>query len=181
MTHTPLTQESWIREALEQYESKLIRYAWGITGSRELACDVVQDTFLKLCTAERSQVDGHLAPWLYTVCRNRAFDVRKKEGRMSVLNQEQAEARPSDAPLPDTEAERSEDRAAILGVLKNLPEPQQEIFKLKFEHGMTYREISSVMEMPLSSVSATLTKALRTMRIRLSGQINQPQAELGGN
>ena len=100
---------------------------------------------------------------------------------MSVLNQEQAEGRPSDAPLPDAVAERSEDRAAILGVLRNLPEAQQEIFKLKFEHGMTYREISSVMEMPLSSVSATLTKALHTMRLRLSGQINQPQAEPGGN
>ena len=82
---------------------------------------------------------------------------------MSVLNQEQAEARPSDAPLPDTMAEHSENRDAIFNVLGNLPEQQQEIFKLKFEHGMTYREISSVMEMPLSSVSATLTKALRTM------------------
>ena len=175
MTQSTMTQESWIRESLEQYESKLIRYAWGITGSRELACDVVQDTFMKLCTTDPSRFNGHLAPWLYTVCRNRAFDLRKKEGRMSVLNQEQAEARPSDAPLPDTMAERSENRDAILGVLDNLPEQQQEIFKLKFEHGMTYREIAGVMEMPLSSVSATLTKALRTMRLRLSGQINQPQ------
>ena len=175
MTRLPLNQESWIRETLALYESKLIRYAWGITGSRELACDVVQDTFMKLCTTDQSLVDGHVAPWLYTVCRNRAFDVRKKEGRMSVLNQEQAEARPSDAPLPDTMAERSEDRTAILDVLGNLPDQQQEIFKLKFEHGMTYREIASVMEMPLSSVSATLTKTLRTLRLRLSGHVNQPQ------
>ena len=100
---------------------------------------------------------------------------------MSVLDQEQSEARPSDAPLPDTVAERSEDRAAIFGVLGNLPEQQQEIFKLKFEHGMTYREIAKVMEMPLSSVSATLTKALRTLRLRLNGQVNQPQVGLGGN
>lgn len=175
MTLSPMTQESWIRETLEQYESKLIRYAWGITGSREIACDVVQDTFMKLCTTDQATLDGHLAPWLYTVCRNRAFDVRKKEGRMSVLDQQQAEGRPSDAPLPDTVAERGEDRAAILDVLGNLPDQQQEIFKLKFEHGMTYREIASVLEMPLSSVSATLTKALRTMRLRLRGQVNQPQ------
>ncbi len=181
MTQTPISHESWIRAALEHYESKLIRYAWGITGSRELACDVVQDTFLKLCTAERAKVEGHLAPWLYTVCRNRAFDVRKKEGRMSVLDKEQSEARASDAPLPDTEAARGEDREAILGVLGNLPEQQQEIFKLKFEHGMTYREIAKVMEMPLSSVSATLTKALRTMRLRLNGQVNQAHVGLGGN
>lgn len=165
----------WIRDILAEYESKLIRYAWGITGSRELACDVVQDTFLKLCTTDRASLDGRLASWLYTVCRNRALDVRKKEGRMNVLSQEHAEARPSDDPSPGTVAERNEDRIAMLAALITLPDDQQEIFKLKFEHGMTYREISAVMKMPLSSVNATLTKALRTLRLRLRGNLNIAQ------
>ena len=175
MTQSLFTHDSWIRDILAEYESKLIRYAWGITGSREEARDVVQDTFLKLCTTDRASLDGKLVPWLYTVCRNRAFDVRKKEGRMYVLTQEHAEARPSDSPSPGSLAERNEDRAAMLEVLDNLPDDQQEIFRLKFEHGMTYREISSVMKMPLSSVNATLTKALRTMRLRLRGNVNIAQ------
>lgn len=175
MNQPSFTHDSSIRDALAEYESKLIRYAWGITGSREQARDVVQDTFLKLCTTDRASLNGRLAPWLYTVCRNRAFDVRKKEGRMNVLSQEHAEARPSDAPSPGTLAEQSEDRHAMLEVLGNLPEDQQEIFRLKFEHGMTYREISTVMKMPLSSVNATLTKALRTMRLRLRGNLNIAQ------
>lgn len=175
MNQSHFTHESSIRDLLAAYESKLIRYAWGITGSREQACDVVQDTFLKLCTTDRSSLDGKLVPWLYTVCRNRAFDVRKKEGRMNGLEPNIAEARPSTAPSPRVIAEHNEDRAAMMEVLGNLPEDQQEIFKLKFEHGMTYREISSVMEMPLSSVSVTLTKALRTMRLRLRGNVNIAQ------
>ncbi len=175
MTQTPFTHESAIRDILAEFESRLIRYAWGITGSREQACDVVQDTFLTLCTTDRATLNGKLAPWLYTVCRNRAFDVRKKEGRMNVLEPQQAEARPSDAPSPGILAERNEDRDAMLEVLSKLPEDQQEIFRLKFEHGMTYREISAVMKMPLSSVNATLTKALRTMRLRLRGNLNIAQ------
>jgi RNA polymerase sigma factor (sigma-70 family) len=175
MNQSYFTDESSIRDVLTLYESKLIRYAWGITGSREQACDVVQDTFLKLCTTDRASLDGKLVPWLYTVCRNRAFDVRKKEGRMNVLEPNIAETRPSTAPSPGIIAEHNEDRAAFMAVLDNLPEDQQEIFKLKFEHGMTYREISSVMKMPLSSVSVTLTKALRTMRLRLRGNVNIAQ------
>lgn len=94
---------------------------------------------------------------------------------MNGLEPNIAEARPSTAPSPRVIAEHNEDRAAMMEVLGNLPEDQQEIFKLKFEHGMTYREISSVMEMPLSSVSVTLTKALRTMRLRLRGNVNIAQ------
>lgn len=175
MNQSMITHESSIRDILTQYESKLIRYAWGFTGSREVARDVVQDMFLKLCTTDRATLKDHLVPWLYTVCRNRALDVRKKEGRMNVLTPEHVEARPSDAPSPGTLAERSEDCEAMLDVLHDLPEDQQEIFRLKFEHGMTYREISSVMKMPLSSVNATLTKALRTMRLRLRGHVNIAQ------
>ena len=94
---------------------------------------------------------------------------------MNVLEPQQAEARPSDAPSPGSIAEQHEDRDAMLEVLSHLPNEQQEIFRLKFEHGMTYREISAVMKMPLSSVNATLTKALRTLRLRLRGNVNIAQ------
>ncbi len=40
------------------------------------AVDVVQETFLKLCTKDRSEIQSSLAEWLYTVCQNRALDVR---------------------------------------------------------------------------------------------------------
>jgi RNA polymerase sigma-70 factor (ECF subfamily) len=42
----------------------------------------VQDTFLKLWQTDPDTVNGRLAPWLYTVCRNRAVDVCRKERRM---------------------------------------------------------------------------------------------------
>ena len=92
---TELASANWIRQALERYEKPLIRYACRITGDLETARDVVQDAFLRLCQADRAKVDGHLAAWLYTVCRNRAYDVRRKEGRMDALTQGRAEVRPS--------------------------------------------------------------------------------------
>ena len=78
-----MTRSDWIRSALAQYEGALTRYATHLTGDVERARDVVQDTFLRLCSQKPSRVRDHLAQWLFTVCRNRALDVLRKDNRMS--------------------------------------------------------------------------------------------------
>ena len=172
---TEPTRAEWIGSALTRYEQPLIRYAAGITGNLEQARDVVQDTFLRLCAADVARLDGRLAAWLYTVCRNRALDVRKKEGRMKTLDLDGAAAVRSAGPAPSTVAERHEAAEMVEAVLASLPEAQQEAFRLKFEHGMTYREISEVMGMPLSTVSYTVSKAIDALRKRLQGDLNVAQ------
>ena len=82
-TNGQVTQSEWVREALHQFEGPLVRYAQRITGDLEAARDVVQDTFLKLCREDPATVDGHLSQWLFTVTRNRALDVHRKERRMT--------------------------------------------------------------------------------------------------
>src|SRR5713226_5175292 len=78
----------WIRSILDMYEGPLIRYAAAIVGDIERARDVVQDTFLRLCAQkDLLRFGDHLAPWLFTVCRNRAFDLRRKEGPMQPMDE----------------------------------------------------------------------------------------------
>ena len=77
---------SWISSVLAQYELPLTRYAAHITGDIERAREVVQDTFLKLCRQKPAQIRTHLTQWLYTVCRNGALDVRRKERRMTAMS-----------------------------------------------------------------------------------------------
>ena len=72
----------WIVSALARYEAPLLRYASRLLGDVDRARDVVQDTFLKLCREDPTRLDGHLAQWLFTVCRNRALDIQRKEGRV---------------------------------------------------------------------------------------------------
>ena len=172
---TELASAEWIRQALERYEKPLIRYACRLTGDLETARDVVQDAFLRLCQTNRAKVDGHLAAWLYTVCRNRAYDVRKKEGRMDALTEGRANVRPSDAQGPRAVAEQHEALAKILDVLGELPQETQEAFRLKFEDGLNYREISQVMDVSLGKVSNLIATALDTLRQRLQGELGLAQ------
>jgi RNA polymerase sigma-70 factor (ECF subfamily) len=175
MDDEPVTRSEWVREALERYERPLIRHAFRITGDVELARDVVQDTFLKLCTANRADVEEKLAGWLFTVCRNRALDVRKKEARMGLLKDVQAVADPDESARPGEQAARREAHALVLDALGRLPEDQQEAFRLKFQDHLTYREIGQVMGKSLGTVSRLLTAALGAIRLELRAGVDLAQ------
>jgi len=161
-----------VREALDRYEAPLLRYATRLTGNGELARDIVQDTFLKLCTADWAKIEAHLAPWLYRVCRNRAFDVLKKENRMQALAEGQAESRPDTKPAPGTVAEGHEAEALVHAVLARLPEKNQEIFRLKFQHELSYKEISAVTGHDVNNIRYVIHTTLKTLRQQLQGRLD---------
>ncbi len=161
------TKAEWVKAALRRYEQPLIRHATSIVGDSERARDVVQETFMRLCAARRDEVEDRLAAWLYTVCRNRALDVRKKEGRMGPLDQTRAEAIANGGAGPRELAARSEAHGKVLRAIRELPQDQQEAFRLKFQDHLTYREIGQVMGKSLGTVSNLLTAALTTLRTQV--------------
>ena len=130
---------------------------------------------MKLCTADRAQVEGHLAGWLFTVCRNRALDVIRKEGRMGRLGDEGRVVDRDPASGPDANASALEIERLLLEVVASLPEQEQEAFKLKFQDGLTYREISQVTGKSLGTVSKLLTAALGTIREKLGAALQARQ------
>src|SRR5438477_8516560 len=91
-------RHDWMRDVLKEHEGPLLRYATRLTGNLDRARDIVQDTFLKLCREKPERLNSHLPEWLFTVCRNRALDVMRKESRMGPLpDAELASAEPSPA------------------------------------------------------------------------------------
>lgn len=164
----------WISSALVQHEGGLLRYAQRVTGDAERARDVVQETFLKLCHEDRHDLDGHLTEWLYTVCRNKALDVRRKEQRMSILAEEGLTVQESTAPTPLDLAEQNDSAGRILSLLDRLPENQQEVIRLKFQNSLSYREISRITGLSVSNVGFLIHTGLKTLRSKMTRiQINE--------
>jgi RNA polymerase sigma-70 factor (ECF subfamily) len=161
----------WIRQAVEQFEGPLILYAARLLGETERARDVVQDTFLKLCQQRPEAVRPHLAEWLFTVCRNRAIDVARKEGRMTRLIDEQVRAHPGDAPAPDVVLERHEAAAQALRLLDELPPNQREVIRLKFQNGFSYQEISRISGHSVSNVGFLIHVGMKTLRSRMGATV----------
>lgn len=158
---------AWIRCVLGEYEAPLTRYAARITGDIDLARDVVQETFLRLCAQDQAEVDGRLPQWLYTVCRSRALDVRRKEGRMQALSDDQVKACPSTDRDPARVAERREGTGRVLQALAILPDNQQEVVRLRFQGGLSYKEIAGVTGLTVTNVGYLIHTAIKAIRERL--------------
>ena len=113
---------AWIRALLAEHEGPLLRYAAGILGDVERARDVVQDTFLRLCQKAPEDIEGHAVQWLYTVCRHRALDVKKKESRIQTLGEKNpAETCSSPDPAPFEVVVRRETASKVLEFVGTLP------------------------------------------------------------
>ena len=160
--------ERWIRSALERHERPLVAYASRLLGGDvEAARDVVQDVFLRLCRERRGDVEAGLRSWLFTVCRNRALDVLRKEGRMKSLDEGHAAERPSPSIAPAAAAEQRDQVRHVLEVLGTLPAGQREVLRLKFQHGLSYAEIGRVTQQKTGTVGWLIHEGMRELRSRL--------------
>ena len=98
-----------MKALLARFELPLLQYATRIVGDRDRARDVVQETFMKFQNNGASSSQPEPATWLFTVCRNGALNVCRKEKRMTFLDEEIIEARPDEQPMPFERIEQSED------------------------------------------------------------------------
>lgn len=154
------SKSRWIVEALERHERALIRYARWATGDLECAREVVQETFLRLCKEDPARVEGHVAQWLFTVCRNLAFDARRKEARMTSLDSAEI-AVASDL---DEQHDAKHTMGQILCVIETLPKNQREVIYLKFQCDLSYKEISDITKLSVSNVGFLIHTAVRAIR-----------------
>ena len=130
----------------------------------------MQDTFVRLMAQPPAQVDGHVAEWLFTVCRNRTHDVLRKEGRMKRFAEGQAERLVAVEPRPGATLERAEQHAAVLRLIGQLPHNQQEVVRLKFQNGFSYQEISRITSLSVTNVGFILHTALKALRQEMAAQ-----------
>lgn len=176
MTHdAERDSKAWIREALKSHEEPLVRFAFRITGDLEEARDVVQDVFLRLCHQDRSQIEGHLSAWLFSVCRNRALDLKRKGAGMKTISSEQIAFDPERGAFPATSdlVSRREHLSQILYAVDDLPLMQRDALRLKFSEGMSYREISQVIDTSVSHVGVLIHSALKTLRQKMAPEIKE--------
>jgi RNA polymerase sigma factor (sigma-70 family) len=157
----------WVLAALESFETRLLGYAARLLhGDEEAARDVVQHAFLRLCDQRENDVGPHLAPWLFTVCRNRATDLIRERCRREELegvHKANGHAAASGERDPAAAAEDEDLHAALRTLLARLPAPQQEAIDL-WAQGLAYREIAEVLGRAEVGVRVLVHRGLKGLR-----------------
>jgi RNA polymerase sigma factor (sigma-70 family) len=160
-----------VQEAMSLYESPLIAYtAQFLNGDYDKARDVVQDALLKLYLADPDKVRENMKAWLFTVCRNRALDVIRKDRRLEVDSEHSSfSALRDQRPDPSQSSDTAElyDRAWEL--LDQLSDNQREVIRLKFQHDCSYKDIASITGLTVGNVGFLMHVGLKKLR----GLLNQ--------
>jgi len=130
----------------------------------ERARDVVQDTFVKLLGQPWEKVEGHVVEWLCRVCRNRALDVLRKDGRVRVFADGEVERVQANFPRPGKQLEANETKVQVLSLIDRLPPKQQEVIRLKFQSGFSYKEISRITELSVGNVGFLIHMAVKRLK-----------------
>ena len=167
--NSTLQRSAWLHAVFQQYEAKLVGYASRLVGDPDRGRDIVQDVFLRLCR-EAPDDRERIASWLYTVCRNRAIDIARKEKRMRTTT-EPIDVESSSAD-PATTAEQHDDTRHVAEILDQLPENQREVIRLKIEHGLKYREIAEVTGLTTTNVGYLLHQGLKSLRLKMNATVD---------
>jgi RNA polymerase sigma factor (sigma-70 family) len=168
-----LEKADWIKSLLMQNEKRLLRYAQKWV-SREAALDIVQETFLRLLKENQKDLEGYEVQWLFRVCRNLAFDFRKKD--MGMLRTD-LNSIASTAATQDENVERAQTNSQVQDAVQRLNETQQEVIRLKFEEGFSYKEISTITGHSISYIGVLIHEAMKILKAELQPATSQLKGE----
>ena len=164
MVETAETSAELVERAISEYESPLIGYAKTIVHDLDRARDVVQDTFIRLYQQDAGKVSDGLKSWLFTVCRNRALDILRKEKRMVAMDDEVLVSRDSGEPSPLQAVSDHERIEQVKSYINRLPENQATVILLKFEKGYSYQEISAETGLSQGNVGFLIHTGMKRLR-----------------
>ena len=161
---------------IEQFQHRLFRYLVYLSGNRELAEDLFQETWIRVL--ERGhQYDGkhEFGTWLYAVARNLTIDHLRKKNALSLdglMEQEEDHFsfEPMDMrPLASELLAQHQQLERISGELMNIPPEYREAIVLRFQDGLALEEIAMVTGVKLGTVKSRLYRGLNMLIERLEG------------
>jgi len=152
---------SAFRILVDRYNSKMIRYANKFLFGYDDAQDAVQETFIKAYRNIKSfDIERRFSPWLYRIAHNEFINLIKKKGRepLYFFDTDTIFPHPVSSQTPDKEFDEKELHEAIASCLDELDVKYREPFILYYFEDMDYKQISSIMEVPVSTVGIRLKR-----------------------
>jgi RNA polymerase sigma-70 factor, ECF subfamily len=154
-------------EAAEAFEALyrrhrdfVLRVARRFTRDRELALDVLQETFAYLLqkfppAGSGLKLTAKLQTFLYPVAKNSAITALRKSDRYAHATDEQ---------LAEIPAESSPQDAPIDAAIATLSAERREVLTLRFVDDLSLAEIAAALEIPLGTVKSRLHLAIQELR-----------------
>jgi RNA polymerase sigma-70 factor (ECF subfamily) len=171
-----------LNKLVDRYSARVFGLLYRLTGSRETAEDLLQETFLRVVrTIGEYKHDGKFEAWLFRIAANLARDhARRVRRRGRPLTLEGAGRDDESGPMevadpeqdgPSRELLRKEAGERLGACLRELGEIDREIILLRHFSELSFREIAEILQIPLGTALARAHRALKRLRTALGEEV----------
>jgi RNA polymerase sigma-70 factor (ECF subfamily) len=156
---------------IERFQHRLLRYLVFLTGNRELAEDIFQETWIRVMERGK-QYNGKskFDTWLFAIARHLVIDWSRKKTTTSLealqeqYGNEHAFDVPASGPSPFDAVTSRENRESVQAALTQLDSLHREVLVLRFHEELSLEEIAIVTGAPLSTVKSRLYRGLAALK-----------------
>ena len=176
------------KELYESSSPKLFSFILRILQNRELAEEVLQESFVNIWNNAASYQSSLASPmtWMTTIVRNRAFDLLRKlnNGQHLQVSYETDEFENNlwqTMESPDANPEQalglSQDAASLARCMTKLEGLHRQAMSLAYFHDLSHSEVADQMQLPIGTVKTWIRRGLEKLRLCL----NTTSANAEGN
>ncbi len=158
-----------LKTLYQRFHVHIFNFIRRYTGNRELAQDLLQETFTRIWFAAHTfdQKKGNFKSWLFTIALNiTRSEMSKKRyeffcAEISQLSPEKGKMTLIETEQPDKKYEKHDSISYVLNQLKPF---LREIVILKIYHQLKFTEISEITQTPVGTLKARFHRAIEQMR-----------------
>ena len=153
-----------LRRIYEKYIDDLLRVAASLLSDIQAAEDCLHDVFVDFAgNIDGSMIRSNLKSYLISCVANRARDQLRNRARQAKWQPEQLCSAPISA-SPAKQLIAAEESARVFEALAELPYEQREVFVLRVQGQMRFREIAGLLGLSINSVQSRYRYAIEKLR-----------------
>jgi len=165
--------EAAFKYLVDTYQDRVFNTAVSIVQNAEDAEDVAQEVFIQVYRSiNQFKGESKLSTWLYRIATTRALDLlrnKKSKKRFGIIPRLFVDGNEPISEIPDfhhpgVALEKKENAAKLFRAIDQLPDQQKAAFTLHKLEGLSYQEVSDVLETTVPAVESLMHRAKQNLR-----------------
>lgn len=158
----------------QRYLKEIYRFVFFKTGTKEIAEDITEDTFIKtwerlISSHKKDRSINHIRAWLYRTANNLIIDHYRKRKPVQLIDKIFRSNKASTEEI----AEFNHMSQTLLDAIKELKPKFQQIIILRFINELSHEETASIMRISVANSRVLQYRAIKKLESKLTKKVGQ--------
>ncbi len=177
-------EEKAFKEFVDKYQELVVNVCNSFLHDRDDALDVSQEVFIKVFhSADSFKGDSKISTWLYRIAVNKSLNFLRSKKRKNIFSSldlllEDKQNNPIDSVADNGEnaeekMSKNEDIERMIAVINQLPKKQKTAINLNKFEGLSYKEISEIMNISVTETGVLINRAKSKIQKQMIDKIKK--------